>query len=173
MRFKRTYGNGRFSLGPFYMSDIKKVVGIVEQHPYSFEDHLGDPAEFFRFLARDRRCLLMTGRDGKKVGGFITFNYIIPERDAFFGGYAYRDHFNGVIACSRLAIRYATEAFRLRRVTAMHSERNRAATLADLRIGFKKEGLLRDAMVFQGEAHNAILLGITREEVMAWQLEQQ
>jgi len=173
MRFKRTYGNGRFSLGPFFISDIKKMVGIIEQSLYAFEDFLGDPTEYFRFLAKDKRCLLMTGRDGKKVRGFITFNYIIPDRDAFFGGYAYRDSHNAVVACSRLAIRYITETFNLRRVTAMHSEKNRAATLADLRIGFKKEGLLRNAMTFSGEIHNAIILGITREEVMAWQLEQQ
>lgn len=173
MRFKRVYGNGRFSLGPFYMSDVKKVAKLAEEAPYGLEDEWGDPRDYFKFIAKYKDSLIFSCRDNKKIIGFITLNYIVENKDAFFGGFAYRKNFNGAVQCSKLAIYYGFERFNLRRVTAMHSEKNRAATLVDLRVGFKKEGLLRNAMVFKGELHSAILMGITREEVAKWQLEVQ
>ncbi len=171
MRLKGVFGRGRYTLGPFYMSDIKKVVRLIREHPLSFEDGLGDPAEYFHVLSKDKNALLMTGRDGKKVGGYITFNLIHPGRDVFFGGYAYRGNHEGVIACSKLACLYAVQTWNVRRVTAMHSVENRAATLADLRTGFKKEGVLRHALTFDGEPHDAQVLSVLRKEVREWQLE--
>jgi RimJ/RimL family protein N-acetyltransferase len=38
--------------------------------------------------------------------------------------------------------------------------------LAALRIGFKKEGVMRDAMVFNNELHDVVVLGVIREEVI-------
>jgi len=173
MRMKGVYGKGRFTLGPFYMSDIKKIVKLAGEYPLSLEDGLGDPTEFFHVLAKSKDALLMTGRDGKKVGGYITFNLIHPGRDVFFGGYAYRGNHEGVVACSRLACRYAVDTWNVLRITAMHSVKNRSATLADLRTGFKKEGILRHAMLFGGEPHDVQVLSVLREEVKKWQLELQ
>jgi RimJ/RimL family protein N-acetyltransferase len=166
MRFRTVIGNGRFSLGPFYMSDVKKVARIVEENPLALEDGWGDPRKYFYSLAKDPKAMLITGRDNKKVGGFISFNFIVPGREANLCGYANRGFSEGVVECGRLALRWAFEKWELRRATAMHSVKNRAATLAALRIGFKREGTMRDAMVFDNEFHDVVVLGIVREEVI-------
>ena len=54
MRLKGVYGRGRFTLGPFYMSDIKKVVRMIGEHPLAMEDGMGDPTEYFHVLSKKK-----------------------------------------------------------------------------------------------------------------------
>jgi len=64
----------------------------------------------------------------------------------------------------RLALRYAFDELNLHRVGLDVISNNAQAIRAYERVGFKHEGLLREAVMRDGQRHGRIVMGILREE---------
>lgn len=165
MQFRGTYGVGRYTLGTFYWSDLRKLLKVVYESEWALEDAWGDPTLYFQRHARSRYTMFFTGRDGKQVIGYGYVEQARGKHSVMVGAYArHRGCFSALVECGKLLVGYAFENPAVARATAMHCARNRAATLLDLRVGFRKEGICRDAAIYNGKLEDIVIMGVTRRE---------
>lgn len=119
----------------------------------------------------DRKTLgLVLLRDGKLIGsaGFNRFDW--TARVCEIGYWIDRDEEGkGVItrAC-RAMISYAFDEIDMNRVEIRCSAENSKSAAIPERLGFKQEGLLRQAEVLNGRAHDFLIYGLLAEDPRLW-----
>jgi [ribosomal protein S5]-alanine N-acetyltransferase len=106
-------------------------------------------------------------RETNEVIGTATLAYIDRDNGRAEIGYAIaRPHWRRGYASEaiRVLLRYAFGEMNLRRIEADVDPRNEASIRTLERIGFKREGLLRERWNVGGEVQDALFLGLLRSE---------
>ncbi len=106
-------------------------------------------------------------RETDEVIGTATLAYIDRSNGRAEIGYAIaRPHWRQGYATEaiRLLLHYAFEEMNLRRIEADVDPRNEASLRTLERLGFRREGLLRERWNVGGEVQDALFLGLLRSE---------
>lgn len=134
-----------------------------------------EPADAVRFLEAVReglasRTLLewgVTEAAGGPVIGTVAFSGWIPaHRRAEVGFALRRDRWGRGLASEalRALLRFGFEEMGLHRVEADVDPRNEASLRCLERLGFRREGYLRERYFVQGEIQDTVLLGLLRSD---------
>lgn len=118
---------------------------------------------------RERRGIRwgIVRKDTGQFIGTVGFHSWIPRhRRAEIGYEVHPDHWRNGYASEaiREAITFGQNTMELRRIGAVTFINNDASGQLLLKLGFEKEGLLRDYMVHQGESHNAFVYSLIHQE---------
>ncbi|WP_149196084.1 GNAT family N-acetyltransferase [Luteimonas suaedae] len=108
----------------------------------------------------------VAGADDALIGGLTLFSIDGAQRRAEIGYALQSAHWGRGYAqeAMRLAIEYAFDALRLRRIEADIDPRNQGSCRLVERIGFVREGLLRQRWLVAGEITDTALYGLLQED---------
>ena len=168
---------GRVSLRPLERDDAERIVSWLQDQQVT--QHLGDffPATDAHAVADGIERLYRTGHDlllgvvRRDTDGLIGVTELhqldLDNRQASFGlligerGEGYGAEVAG------LMLDYAFGQLALNRVWLHVDERNRRGIRAYQKVGFQREGLLRENRYAEGRYHNTLVMAILRSE---WQV---
>lgn len=107
--------------------------------------------------------------NGELIGVCNLFQWVRPCRRAELGYGMHRAHWGQGLMHEALSelLRYGFDALDLHRVEADVDPRNRASVRSLERLGFIKEGHLRERWIVEGEVSDTILYGLLRREWLA------
>lgn len=182
--FRGEFGRGREAdvyLGAFQPGHIGLLVGLMRANAWTIDDAYGPDHEatFLRLAAQPDTLFFTVYHEGGQVGGVVYLAGILPGRTAWANGYGLPMHPGKPIRALRLLTAYGFEILRLKKLTTEHAAANRVVTLVCLRAGYGGpltvqpsgwshpipcEGYLRNQRSHLGQAHDALVLGLTREE---------
>jgi len=143
---------------------LDDMITLASRDRWTMDDAVADRDDFFIQSVYLPDTLYFIGLEDKDIKGFLHLTHIETGRNALFGGYAKRKSYHAVIRCSRLVIKYAFEILQLERLTAVHCIKNRAATLIDLKLGFSKEGVIRNAFRVRDRFYDTQIMGFLKKE---------
>ena len=173
-----TINAARVSLRPFIENDKDSIYAIYsdpEVMRYWGSLPMKDPLEAKDFLAeiledlRSRRCIQwgIARRTDDRVIGTIAFFYLdFVARKAELGFALGRAHWGMGYMHEALqaAIGYAVNEMDLRRLEADVDPRNLPSIRLLERLGFQKEGYLRERWLVLGESQDSVLYGLLRKD---------
>jgi ribosomal-protein-alanine N-acetyltransferase len=123
-----------------------------------------------------RRVILKWGialrTDDQLIGSLTLFNLDFNHRRAEIGYALGRDHWRqGYMREALMAVlKYAFEVLELHRIEADVDPRNAASIKTLERLGFKREGYLRERWQINGEIQDAFYYGLLRREWVGQEL---
>lgn len=134
----------------------------MKDFPAAFDDFSsGDFDAFFRQLTSPRNVFLDIG-DGR---GLACGTNVRPRMDAALHLIMFDRRLRGREELFLEIIRAMFGQFRLRRMTAILANTARTGIKLVERLGFKHEGVMREAMLIDGKYVDVHVYGILREEV--------
>lgn len=120
------------------------------------------------FDANDRVDYAITLKDDPAYIGEVVLNSInFDERMANFRiGIGNRKHFNKGYGSEStfLILKHGFETLKLHRISLEVFDFNPRALHVYEKIGFRKEGILRDVLLWDGKYHNSILMSMLEDE---------
>jgi len=168
MKFKEVYGNGKgdYSLGPFFMSDIRKMGNIIadERHDLSRDDGIKDYRVYITSRVRSQDTIFFACRRVKKVVAYSSFDPIS------YGGIALihcitkpniePGDFEALV---QLQIKYGFEEMELTKITGTPTLDNKPAVGILEKLGFEQEGILKRHRIIDGKAYDVSIQSLWKE----------
>lgn len=171
MKLKIAYtkeGFGEFNLGPFFNTDIRKILRIEKYRGKLFTDDAGDPRKYLKNRVAAMDSLFFTLRRGKEVIGYGSLNPIIGKQAGthFYKLWKRDVSEKDFVTVCKLVAYLAFEEMDLNRLFQIVVASNtRAIKLLEMG-GFRKEGVMRKALYLNNVPYDGILYSILREEVI-------
>jgi RimJ/RimL family protein N-acetyltransferase len=170
MKFKGTFlsDKGDLSLGPFFMTDVKKLVGLMERDDFRWarSDGMGDMKEHFIRRVRSRQSVFVAVRNFKRVVGYAAFDPIFEGTSIL---HIWRRDDNVpkelLLPIGRLLLDFGFNELKLRKICGTVVTEHESLLDLSERLGFALEGCLRKQRLINGIPHDVMLIGILREEV--------
>jgi UDP-2,4-diacetamido-2,4,6-trideoxy-beta-L-altropyranose hydrolase/UDP-4-amino-4,6-dideoxy-N-acetyl-beta-L-altrosamine N-acetyltransferase len=139
--------------------DVRRY--MLTQHEITLEEHA---AWFERARLDATRCLLIVEEDGKALG-FVQFSGVHPEGVSDWGFYAAPGALRGSgRKLGRAALDYAFNQLALRKVRGQAMSHNEASIRLHEALGFQREGARREQSHDEGQYHELLCYGLSREE---------
>jgi len=143
---------------------LNDMINLACRDRWTMDDAVVDRNNFFLNSVYSPDTLYFVGMEDGNIKGFLHLTHIETDRNALFGGYAKRKSYHAVVNCSKLVIKYAFETLKLERLTAVHCTKNRAATLIDLKLGFIKEGTIRNGFKVRDRFYDTQIMGLLKKD---------
>ena len=161
-------GAGEFNLGPFFNTDIRKILRLEKYRGRLFTDDLGDPREYLKNRVSAIDSLYFTLRRGKEVIGYGCLDPIVGKQAGthFYKLWKRNVSEEDFVKVCKLTAYLAFEEIGLDRLFQVVVANNlRALKLLEMG-GFRKEGVMRQTLYFNGSPCDAVIYGMLREEVI-------
>jgi RimJ/RimL family protein N-acetyltransferase len=173
-----TLDTTRLRLRPLAEADVPALFAVfsnAEAMRYWSRTAMTDAAEAAELLVEIRHCaeagtLFQWGiarREDDQVIGTCTLHRIeLEHRRAEIGYILRRDHWGRGLAHEALVsfVDHAFDAFALHKLEADIDPRNAASIRSVERLGFKREGLLRERFRVGGEIQDSLIYGLLEPE---------
>ena len=170
--------DGRIVVRPFWSEDVPAVQAASDDpdvarwiylvpSPYTLADAESFIADSWRCLvAGERARLAIADAGGEKLLGSVSLD-LFPEREAGEMGYwiareARRQGF--ALAAARLVVRWAFEEIGIQRLEILTYPGNAASQSLAQKLGFVREGVLRERWVVAGEVSDSLLMGLLKRK---------
>ncbi|PYT01156.1 MAG: GNAT family N-acetyltransferase [Acidobacteria bacterium] len=118
----------------------------------------------------ERKTLGLALFRGDKLIGSVGYSFDWPVRKTEIGYWIDKDEERrGIItrAC-RMMIDYAFDELQLNRVEIRCSTENRRSAAVPERLGFRKEGVIRQSEILNGKLHDFNIYGLLAEDPRLW-----
>lgn len=134
---------------------------MLSQHEISLEEHL---AWFERASQNESRCLLIV-EEGDTPLGFVHFSGVQPGGISDWGFYAVPDAPRGTgLKLGEAVLDHAFGPLALHKVHGQVLGDNAASARLHEKLGFTREGILRQHAIVNGQYHDMVCFGLLREE---------
>ena len=127
MNFKGSYGAGESRLCSFYWSDLRNLIKLLRDNPFTIDDAITNTFEWYSMLLYSQSTMFFTAKHNKKVIGYVFFDTIAPRRFALFNAFFRRKTLKEAAVCGRLALKFGFETWDLDVIGAVTCTENRAA----------------------------------------------
>ncbi|QGZ39475.1 RimJ/RimL family protein N-acetyltransferase [Pseudoduganella flava] len=178
MDYQKTLTTARLTLRPPRPGDEDDLLAIhadPEVMRYFSETPWSDPERPARQIAQDAaafaareyfRFAIVLNETGRQIGNCTLRSLHWQNRRAEVGYALRRDYWGGgyMSEALRALLAFAFGELDLHRLEADIDPRNTGSTQCLERLGFQREGLLRERWIVGGEVHDSVLYGLLRRE---------
>jgi len=168
MKFKDrfTWEDPEFSLGRFYNSDIRKLCALGQYFKYMFPDSDIDPRELHTNKVRSRNSIYVTARKRNKVIAYGAYDFL--GVDSWLCHHWKKQKaklkFSDWYSYGMLGVAFGFDYLKARKlytnipmVMTEYIEKVKG-------LGFKQEGISREAVFYDGKPYDLCLLSYLRKE---------
>ncbi len=155
-----------FSIGRFYNSDIRKICALTQYYKYMFPDSDEDPREIQTARVRNPNCVYVSVRKRNKVIAYGAYDFMGGEGSWLVHQWKKRIRLKmgDWHSYGKLGLAFGFEYLKARKIYS-----NIPVVMTDFiekakGIGFKEEGISREAVFYDGEPHDLCLLSCLRKE---------
>jgi hypothetical protein len=134
----------------FAPAQLYRIWQRIEALPYFVDDSLRDPFTFSSILTSPSSRVFLLGSDRDNPSGLAYAHNIVPGVSACTGIFIWGRDAHGTIEPLRNAMRALVREFSLHKFYGHIAEPNRLSHRLAKRIGFVKEGDLREALCYRG-----------------------
>lgn len=138
----------------------------VEQFRMSWDDHTVGTLENFSRMFLERSNVFEELYEDDKLIGLLGLMNVHPGHTGDLHVVFWDKSFKGRIDPIRKWLMQSISELRLQRVSAFVPDTNRPAWKFVKRLGFRIEGVLRKAAMYQGRCVNVVALGLLTEEMI-------
>lgn len=141
---------------------MARIWNAIDPMPYMLDDSLHNPytLEHILFAPSSATFLL-----GDPPGGIMWAHSIEPGHSAGCAMAMWDFACLGATSSVRLAIKAVMRKHSLHRIWALVAAPNRSSLKLTSRLGFQKEGLIREGMCYRGVWTDCVVMGLLASEV--------
>jgi UDP-4-amino-4,6-dideoxy-N-acetyl-beta-L-altrosamine N-acetyltransferase len=134
---------------------------MLTQHEITLEEH----KKWFAINSHDKTKQLLLVLEEDLPIGYVQFSKVKDGGVADWGFYASPQSLKGAgHKIGKTALKYAFEVLRLNKICGQALDFNHISQAFHLRLGFTKEGILKDQCQVDGKYHDLICFGLTNVE---------
>lgn len=138
---------------------------MVTQHLITADEH----ARWFDAASQDASRRLLVAESDQRPFGFVQFSGVAPGAVAHWGFYAAPDAARGSgRAMGKAALTLAFGELALHKVCGQALAFNDASIRFHEKLGFRREGVLRQQQLLEATWHDVVCFGLLREEFPAF-----
>lgn len=143
---------------------LQAVWGLLQHYPTLFSDLTKGDYENFVASMTDPYTLILEVREGDVPVGYFKITDLIQEVDCNVHVVFFDRKPAEKVQLGKLVSKWLFDSFSLRRLTAEIPDIYVHTLKFAERIGFKREGVKRNAVCMKGQWRDIIILGLLREE---------